>query len=106
MSSETLYTSSVHSFASANISRIYGATGYNSTCITACAASTQAIGEAAEIIKNKAAGKIQPLRDKILKSQDIGELDDKEAQRLLKDLDRYCQEAQQLDHDDPIVEPT
>ena len=41
--------------ASANISRIYGATGYNSTCITACAASTQAIGEAAEIIKNNKA---------------------------------------------------
>ena len=41
--------------ASANISRIYGATGYNSTCITACAASTQAIGEAAEIIKNNRA---------------------------------------------------
>ena len=41
--------------ASANISRIYGATGYNSTCITACAASTQAIGEASEIIKNNKA---------------------------------------------------
>ena len=41
--------------ASANISRIYGATGYNSTCITACAASTQAIGEAAEIIKSNKA---------------------------------------------------
>ena len=31
------------------------ATGYNNTCITACAASTQAIGEAAEIIKNNKA---------------------------------------------------
>jgi 3-oxoacyl-[acyl-carrier-protein] synthase II len=41
--------------ASANISRIYGATGYNSTSITACAASTQAIGEAAELIKNNKA---------------------------------------------------
>ena len=41
--------------AAANISRIYGATGYNNTCITACAASTQAIGEASEIIRrNKA----------------------------------------------------
>ena len=41
--------------ASANISRIYGATGYNSTSITACAASTQAIGEASELIKNNKA---------------------------------------------------
>ena len=41
--------------ASANISRIYGATGYNSTSITACAASTQAIGEASELIKNNRA---------------------------------------------------
>ena len=41
--------------ASANVSRIYGATGYNNTCITACAASTQAIGEAAEIIRHNKA---------------------------------------------------
>ncbi|MBA31477.1 MAG: beta-ketoacyl-[acyl-carrier-protein] synthase II [Chloroflexi bacterium] len=37
--------------ASANISRTFGITGYTNTCITACAASTQAIGEATEIIK-------------------------------------------------------
>ena len=41
--------------ASANVSRIYGATGYNNTCITACAASTQAIGEASEIIRHNKA---------------------------------------------------
>jgi len=41
--------------ASANLSRIYGATGYNNTCITACAASTQAIGEASEIIRHNKA---------------------------------------------------
>ena len=41
--------------ASANVSRIYGATGYNNTCITACAASTQAIGEATEIIRHNKA---------------------------------------------------
>ena len=38
--------------ASANLSRIWGITGYTNTCITACAASTQAIGEAAEIIRH------------------------------------------------------
>jgi len=47
--------SMLSNMASANISRIYQATGYNNTCITACAASTQAIGEAAEIIKNNKA---------------------------------------------------
>ena len=41
--------------ASANVSRIYGATGYNNTCITACAASTQAIGEATNIIRHNKA---------------------------------------------------
>ena len=41
--------------ASANVSRIYGATGYNNTCITACAASTQAIGEATDIIRHNKA---------------------------------------------------
>ena len=41
--------------ASANLSRIYGATGYTNTCITACAASTQAIGEASEIIRHNKA---------------------------------------------------
>ena len=38
--------------ASANLSRIWGITGYTNTCTTACAASTQAIGEAAEIIRH------------------------------------------------------
>ncbi len=37
--------------ASANVSRIFGAIGYNNTCVTACAAGTQAIGEAAEVIR-------------------------------------------------------
>ena len=37
--------------ASANISRIWGITGYTNTCVTACAASTQSIGEAVEVIK-------------------------------------------------------
>ena len=40
---------------SANISRIYQATGYNNTCITACAASTQAVGEALEKIRSNKA---------------------------------------------------
>lgn len=37
--------------AAANVSRVYGATGYIGTTITACAAGTQAIGEAAEVIR-------------------------------------------------------
>ena len=37
--------------ATANVSRIFGALGYTNTCITACAAGTQAIGEAAEVIR-------------------------------------------------------
>ena len=37
--------------AAANISRTFGLTGYTNTCITACAAGTQAIGEASEIIR-------------------------------------------------------
>ena len=41
--------------AAANISRIWGITGYTNTCTTACAASTQAIGEASEVIKRGAA---------------------------------------------------
>ena len=41
--------------AAANISRMFGATGYTSTCITACAAGTQAIGEATEVIRRGAA---------------------------------------------------
>ncbi len=41
--------------AAANVSRLFGATGYTNTCITACAAGTQAIGEAAEVIRRGAA---------------------------------------------------
>ncbi|MBN18435.1 MAG: beta-ketoacyl-[acyl-carrier-protein] synthase II [Chloroflexi bacterium] len=37
--------------AAANVSRIYSIKGYTSTVITACAAGTQAIGEAAEVIR-------------------------------------------------------
>ena len=41
--------------AAANVSRIFGLKGYNSTIITACAAGTHAIGEGAEIIRRGAA---------------------------------------------------
>jgi len=41
--------------AAAAVSRILGARGYNSTITTACAASTQSIGEAAEVIRRGAA---------------------------------------------------
>ena len=41
--------------AAANVSRILGARGYSSTVITACAASTQSVGEAAEVIRRGAA---------------------------------------------------
>ncbi|MGI5836367.1 MAG: beta-ketoacyl-ACP synthase II [Chloroflexota bacterium] len=37
--------------AAAQISRIFGARGYNSTTVTACAAGTQAIGEGLEVIR-------------------------------------------------------
>jgi 3-oxoacyl-[acyl-carrier-protein] synthase II len=37
--------------AAANVSRLFGATGYTNTCATACAAGTQAIGEATEVIR-------------------------------------------------------
>ena len=37
--------------AAANVSRLFGAKGYNSTVTTACAASAQAIGEASEVIR-------------------------------------------------------
>ncbi len=40
--------------ASANVARLVGAKGYNSTVVTACAASNQAIGEAAEAIRRGA----------------------------------------------------
>jgi 3-oxoacyl-[acyl-carrier-protein] synthase II len=38
-----------------HVSRIYGLDGYSSTVVTACAAGTQAIGEAAEVIRRGAA---------------------------------------------------
>ncbi|NQW16809.1 MAG: beta-ketoacyl-ACP synthase II [Chloroflexi bacterium] len=41
--------------AAANVSRLFGAVGYTNTCVTACAAGTQAIGEAAEVIRRGAA---------------------------------------------------
>lgn len=41
--------------AAANVARMFGAKGYNSTVITACAASNQAIGEALEVIRRGAA---------------------------------------------------
>ena len=41
--------------AAANVSRIFGLKGYTSTIITACAAGTQGIGEAAEAIRRGAA---------------------------------------------------
>ena len=37
--------------AAANISHRFNLTGYTNTCVTACAASTQAIGEATEVIR-------------------------------------------------------
>ena len=37
--------------AAANISHTFNLTGYTNTCVTACAASTQAIGEASETIR-------------------------------------------------------
>ena len=41
--------------AASNVSRVLGLTGYNSTVITACAASNQAIGEAMETLRRGAA---------------------------------------------------
>ena len=41
--------------AAANVGRVAGARGYNSTVITACAASNQAMGEAVETIRRGAA---------------------------------------------------
>ena len=37
--------------AAANVSRVFGIKGYTSTITTACAAGTQSIGEAAEVLK-------------------------------------------------------
>jgi len=41
--------------AASNVSRLFGLKGYTSTIITACAAGTQAIGEAAEVVRRGAA---------------------------------------------------
>ena len=41
--------------AAANVGRIFGLRGYNSTVVTACAAGTHAIGEAAEVVRRGAA---------------------------------------------------
>lgn len=41
--------------AAAQVARITGAKGYNSTTVTACAASTQAIGEGLEVVRRGAA---------------------------------------------------
>ena len=41
--------------AAANISRVFGTRGYTNTCATACAAGTQAVGEATEVIRRGAA---------------------------------------------------
>ena len=41
--------------AASNVSRLFGLKGYTSTIITACAAGTQAIGEAAEVLRRGAA---------------------------------------------------
>ena len=41
--------------AAANISHTFNLTGYTNTCVTACAASTQAIGEASEVIRRGSA---------------------------------------------------
>ena len=41
--------------AAANVSRVLGVKGYNSTVTTACSASNQAIGEAVEVIRRGAA---------------------------------------------------
>ena len=41
--------------AAANVSRLFGLKGYNSTITTACAAGTHAIGEGAEVIRRGAA---------------------------------------------------
>ncbi len=44
--------------AAANVSRLFGLKGYNSTITTACAAGTHAIGEGAEVIRRGAADAI------------------------------------------------
>ncbi len=45
----------IPNIAAFHIARLYGLEGYNSTVTTACAAGTQAVGEAAEVIRRGAA---------------------------------------------------
>lgn len=45
----------IPNIAAFHIARLYGLEGYNSTITTACAAGTQAVGEAAEVIRRGAA---------------------------------------------------
>ncbi len=45
----------IPNMAAGTVSRMFGTKGYSSTIVTACAASTQAIGEGAEVIRRGAA---------------------------------------------------
>jgi 3-oxoacyl-[acyl-carrier-protein] synthase II len=45
----------IPNMAAGTVSRIFGTKGYSATMVTACAASTQAIGEGAEVIRRGAA---------------------------------------------------
>jgi len=47
--------SMIPNIAAFHVARLYGLEGYNSTITTACAAGTQAVGEAAEVIRRGAA---------------------------------------------------
>ncbi|HAL62427.1 MAG TPA: beta-ketoacyl-[acyl-carrier-protein] synthase II [Chloroflexi bacterium] len=47
--------SMIPNIAAFHVARLYGLEGYNSTVTTACAAGTQAVGEAAEVIRRGAA---------------------------------------------------
>jgi len=49
------FPTTLPNMAAANLSRLIGAKGYSGTVTTACAASSQSIGEAAEIIRRGAA---------------------------------------------------
>jgi 3-oxoacyl-[acyl-carrier-protein] synthase II len=49
------FVSMLPNIAAFHVARLYGLEGYNSTITTACAAGTQAVGEAAEVIRRGAA---------------------------------------------------
>lgn len=49
------FVSMIPNIAAFHIAHLYGLEGYNSTITTACAAGTQAVGEAAEVIRRGAA---------------------------------------------------